>query len=113
MGIQNWSETVVLVDLPKEPEMVKELKALTEKMKVDKDCNVVIDFSNVDIMTSSSLLKLRDLRNLIGGNRHRLVLCSVAPATKSIFGIVGLDMFFEIADDKFVALAGMQMISEP
>jgi anti-anti-sigma factor len=111
MGIQNWSETIVLVDLPQEPEMGDELKAVTEIIRDRGDCDLVVDFSNVDIVTSSSLSKLLKLRKLVGDCGHRLVFCSVAPATKGIFTVTGLDGVFELADDKFVALAGLQMVS--
>ncbi|MHC4084177.1 MAG: STAS domain-containing protein [Planctomycetota bacterium] len=111
MGIQNWSETIVLVDLPQEPEMGDELKAVTEIIRDRGDCDLVIDFSSVDIVTSSSLSKLLKLRKLVGDCGHRLVFCSVAPATKGIFTVTGLDGVFELADDKFVALASLQMVS--
>jgi anti-anti-sigma factor len=110
MGIQNWSENIVLVDLPQEPEMGDELKAVTEIMRDRGDCDLVVDFSSVDIVTSSSLSKLLKLRKLVGDCGHRLVFCSVAPATKGIFTVTGLDGVFELADDKFVALAGLQMV---
>ncbi len=111
MGIQNWSETIVLVDLPQEPEMCDELKAVTEIIRDRGDCDLVVDFSSVDIVTSSSLSKLLKLRKLVGDCGHRLVFCSVAPATKGIFTVTGLDGVFELADDKFVALASLQMVS--
>ncbi len=110
MGIQNWSEEIILVDLPQEPELGDELKTVTEVVRDRGDCEVVIDFSEVDIITSSSLSKLLKLRKLVGDCGHRLVFCSVAPATKGIFTITGLDGIFEIVDDKFVALASLQMV---
>ena len=110
MGIQNWSEDIVLVDLPQEPEMGEELKTVTQVVRDRGDCEVVIDFSKVDIVTSSSLSKLLRLKKLLGDCGHRLVFCSVAPATKGIFTVTGLDGIFEIVDDKFVALAGLQMV---
>jgi anti-anti-sigma factor len=109
MGIQNWSEDIILVDLPPEPELGDELQTATEAARDRGDCEMVIDFSNVDIITSSSLSKLLKLRKLVGDCGHRLVFCSVAPATKGIFTITGLDGIFEIVDDKFVALASLQM----
>jgi len=111
MGIQNWSEDIVLVDLPQEPELGDELKTVTEVVRDRADCEVVVDFSNVDIITSSSLSKLLKLRKLLSDCGHRLLFCSVAPATKGIFTITGLDGIFEIVDDKFVALASLQMVS--
>ena len=41
---------------------------------------------------------------------HRLIFCSVAAATRGIFTVTGLDGIFEFADDKFVALASLQMV---
>ena len=111
MGIQNWSEDIILVDLPQEPELGDELKTATEAVRDRGDCEVVVDFSNVDIITSSSLSKLLKLRKLLSDCGHRLLFCSVAPATKGIFTITGLDGIFEIVDDKFVALASLQMVS--
>jgi len=109
MGIQNWSDEIVLVDLPQEPNMGDELKAVTEIVRDRGDCDVVIDFSNVDIVTSSSLSKLLRLRKLLADCGHRLVFCNVAAATKGIFMVTGLEGVFEFVDDKFVALAGLQI----
>lgn len=111
MGIQNWSEEILLVDLPQEPELGDELKTVTEMVRNRGDCDVVVDFSSVDIVTSSSLSKLLRLRKLLVDCGHRLVFCNVAPATKGIFTVTGLDGIFELVDDKFVALAGLQITS--
>jgi anti-anti-sigma factor len=110
MGMQNWSEEILLVDLPAEPEMGEELKTVTQVVRDRGDCEVVVDFSKVDIITSSSLSKLLRLKKLLSDCGHRLVFCNVAPATKGIFTVTGLDGIFEIVDDKFVALASLQMV---
>ncbi len=109
MGIQNWSEEILLVELPQEPEMGDELKTVTRMVRDRGDCEVVVDFSSVDIVTSSSLSKLLRLRKLLADCGHRLVFCNVAPATKGIFTVTGLDGIFELVEDKFVALAGLQI----
>lgn len=111
MGIQDWSDDVVLVDLPQEPHMGDELKTVTEIVRDRGNCEVVIDFSSVDIVTSSSLSKLLKLRKLLADCGHRLVFCNVAPATKGIFTVTGLDGVFELVDDKFVALASLQIVN--
>jgi anti-anti-sigma factor len=98
------------VDLPLEPDMGEELKTITQVVRDRGDCEVVIDFSRVDIITSSSLSKLLRLKKLMSDCGHRLVFCNVAPATKGIFTVTGLDGIFEIVDDKFVALASLQMV---
>jgi len=111
MGIQSWSDDIVLVDLPQEPDMGDELKTVIDIVRDRGDCDVVVDFSNVDIVTSSSLSKLLKLRKLLGDCGHRLVFCNVAAATKGIFTVTGLEGIFEIADDKFVALASLQVVN--
>jgi anti-anti-sigma factor len=111
MGIQNWSEDIILVDLPQEPNMGDELKTVTDMVRDRGDCEVVVDFSSVDIVTSSSLSKLLKLRKLLADCGHRLIFCNVAPATKGIFTVTGLDGIFELADDKFVALASLQIVA--
>jgi len=111
MGIQNWSEDIILVDLPQEPSIGDELKTVTEMVLDRGDCDVVIDFSSVDIVTSSSLSKLLKLRKMLADCSHRLIFCNVAAATRGIFTVTGLDGIFELADDKFVALASLQMVN--
>lgn len=111
MGIQNWSEDIILVDLPVEPETGDELRTVTEIVRDRGDCDVVMDFSGIDIVTSSSLSKLLRLRKLMADCGHRLVFCGVAAATKGVFTVTGLDGVFEIVDDKFVALASLQLVN--
>jgi len=111
MGIQNWEDNVILVDLPREPQTGDELKEVTEIVRDRGDCEVVIDFSDVDIVTSSSLSKLLKLRKLTVDCGHRLIFSNVAAATRGIFTVTGLEGIFEIVDDKFVALASLQVVS--
>ncbi|MCK5390852.1 MAG: STAS domain-containing protein [Deltaproteobacteria bacterium] len=108
MGIQDWPEDIILVDLPGEPQMTNELIAVTEKVRDRGDCDVVIDFSGVDIITSSSLSKLLKLRKILSDNGHKLVFCSVAMTTKRIFLVTGLEKISKFADDKFMALESLR-----
>ncbi len=107
MGIQDLAENVILVDAPAEPGLNEELKNTTEVVRERGNCDVVIDFSHVDIVTSSSLSKLLKLRKLLIDCDHRLVLCNVAAATKGIFSITALDGIFEMVEDQFAALASL------
>ena len=108
MEIQDWPEDIILMNLPAEPQMANELIAVTEKVRDRGDCDVVIDFSDVDIITSSSLSKLLKLRKILSDNDHKLVFCSVALATKRIFLVTGLEKISKFADDKFMALESLQ-----
>jgi len=108
MSFQNWSDDIILVDLTREPRMRSELKTLVEIVRDRGDCDVVVDFSSVDIMTSTSISGLLRLRKLLTDCGHRLIFCNVPPATRSVFSVVGLDEVFEFAEDKFTAMAAIQ-----
>lgn len=109
MGIQNLSEDVLLADLPSEELQIgNELKSLNEMVSTRSDCDVVVDFSKVEIVTSSDISNLLALRVLLREHGRQLILCSVSVRTKGIFTVAGLDAIFEFADDKHAALAAMQ-----
>jgi len=110
MGIQNWSDSIILVDLPAEPEMADELETVAEMVRDKDSCDLVIDFSCVDMVTSSSLSRLLKLHKPLADCGRRIILCGVAAAIKGVFTITGLDGVFELADDKFAALATLEMI---
>jgi len=109
MGIQNLSEDVLVVELPsKEPEIAEELKTANETVSNERNCDVIIDFSGVEIITSSSLSNLLILRNLLSEHERRLILCNVAVVTKCIFTVAGLNDVFEFVNDQSTALAAVQ-----
>jgi len=109
MGIQNFSEDVIFVDLPfKEPQIGDELKSLNEIISNRSDCDVVVDFFRVEIITSSSLSNLIILHNLLCERGRQLILCNVAIVTKYIFTVAGLDKVYDFVDDHFAALAAVQ-----
>ena len=110
MSIQRWSEDVILVDLPRESEEHNELQTVTEMVHEKGDCNVVIDFSDADVVGSTTFARLLELRRVLHDSGHKLVLCGVAPPTKGVFTITRLDGVFEFVEDRFTALASLQMI---
>ena len=105
MGIDLSSQGILTVDLLPEPDMGPELETVVNVVRDGSDCAVVVDFSSVDIVTSSNISKLLKLNKVMGEFGHRLVLCNVVPATKGIFKITGLDVVFEFTADKSAALA--------
>jgi anti-anti-sigma regulatory factor len=109
MGIRNLSEDVILVTLPKEPQMGKELRAVNEMASGEGLWDVIIDFSMVEIITSSNISNLLILHRSLQNAGRRLILCNVALPTRCIFKVAGLDGLLEFADDKFGALATMRM----
>jgi anti-anti-sigma factor len=110
MGIQNFSEDVLVVTLPKHPHLSNELESINEIAGNSSGYDVVIDFSKVKILTSASVCSLMELRELLSGLGHQLVLCSVPVQVKNIFTTTGLEGLFEFANDMFGALDLMQRI---
>ncbi len=109
MGIENYSEDVLLVDLPsKELEIADELKKLNELVNKKPDCDVIIDFSRVEILPSSSISNLLILRGLLAKHKRQLFLSNVAIMTRYIFVVAGLKEVFNFVDDKPTALAAVQ-----
>lgn len=109
MVIRNFSEDVLVVDLPaKEPHIGNELKHLNGVVGTESNRNVVIDFFRVEIITSSDISNLLTLRALLHEHKRQLILCNVSTLTKGIFTVAGLDAVFEFAEDKQAALAAIQ-----
>jgi anti-anti-sigma factor len=105
MNIKDLPENILLVEAPPEPSFNEELAKTIDVVRERGDsCDVIIDFSRVDIVTSSSLSKLLKLRKQLMDVNHTLVLCSVARATKGIFAVTALDSVFTIAADKNTAV---------
>ena len=111
MGIQNLSDDIIIVGLHREPQMRDELKTITDVVRDRGDCDVILDFSNVDIITSPSLAVLLKLRKLLADCGHRVVFCCVPAFTKGAFSITGLDGIFEIVEDRAAASAELKHVN--
>jgi len=110
MGIKNWSEDIVLAELHREPRMADDLQTVTDIVSDRGDCDVILDFSSVDIITSPSLSKLLKLRKLLMDTRRRLIFCKLRDFTRHAFKVTGLDGIFEVYDDKATASAALEKL---
>jgi anti-anti-sigma regulatory factor len=109
MGIKNISNDVLLVELPsKSPKIANQLKALNEAVSKKGDCDVIIDFSRVEIINSANISNLLILHNMQEGSGRQLILCNVATVTKCIFVVAGLNTIFNFADNKSKAMATVE-----
>jgi anti-anti-sigma factor len=114
MGIQNISEDVILVELPADNHKIaEELKAVNETISKKSHCNIIIDFTRVEIITSSNISNLLILRNLLEDTGHQLILSNVATMTKCIFVVAGLSKTFVFVEDKSAALEAVKKADSP
>lgn len=105
MAIQNYSDNIILVELPPEPNIRAELDKVMEMVHQRADCDVLIDFSRVDMMVSLSLSGFIQLHKLLAASGHRLIFFNASSLTKGIFKVTCLDGVFEFADDLSAATA--------
>jgi anti-anti-sigma factor len=109
MGIENQLENVIYVELPSEGiQMSDELKALNDAVTEKGDCDVIVDFSKVEIINSSNISNLLILRGLLKDKGRRLILCSMSTVTKCIFVVAGLADVFVFIDDKYAAVEAVK-----
>lgn len=113
MGIEHLQDNLIIVDLPKEPETSDELKKVTECVRDRCGCDVILDFSKVDVVRSTSMCQLLTLRQLLEGSKHKLIFYNVGELTKGVFKTTRLDTIFCFVDDKSAAFQEVEAASSP
>ncbi len=105
MTISRLDNDILYVFLPNlEPAVGKVLKEVNEAVTNGPECDVIIDFSQVEIIVSASISNLIILRNYLQEKQRRLLICNIALATKAILTVTGVDVLFEFVQDKQAAI---------
>jgi len=104
VGVQEFSENVLLVTLPVEPQQGDELDKVKNMLCEEANRDIIVDFSKVMILTSESLSELMVLDRILGESRRFMVLCNVPSKIQHIFMRTGLAAIFEFAKDELAAL---------
>jgi len=71
---------------------------------------LVIDFENVEFISTGFLGQMTSIRNSIAKKNGRLILCEIRPTQREIFKVTHLENFFELAGDVAGAL---EMLEKP
>jgi anti-anti-sigma regulatory factor len=108
MGIQNFSEDVLLITLPEQPQYGQEIEIVNKLLSDSVDFDVMVDFSKVEILTSGSICGLMILDKLLKGSGRKLAFFNIPSAIKQIFVRTGLMAVFDLADDEFDAIQHIQ-----
>ena len=80
----------------------------TEMFKLveqEKRKNLLLNFSNVEFLSSAALGKLITLDKKVKANGGRLKLSNIRPEIYEVFAITKLNKLFDIKDDEADALA--------
>ena len=70
MGIEQLSEDTLLIVLPEDPQMSKDLEMAADMTRADANVNVIVDMSLVEIMPSPMLSELMILEKQLGDTIH-------------------------------------------
>ena len=65
---------------------------------------ILLNFSNVEYLSSAALGKLITLNKKLQTSGGRLILCNIAPQIYEVFEITKLDKFFKIVKEEQAAL---------
>jgi anti-sigma B factor antagonist len=66
--------------------------------------HLLLNFGNVEYLSSAALGKLITLNKKVQGAKGKLVLCNIAPEILEVFEITKLDKFFKIEGEEQAAL---------
>ena len=113
MNTQRLDPNILFVVLPAEPQLRPELALIRESVSRTGGLHLVLDLSQVDLITSPSIGGLLLMQKLLTQQGQRLVLCNLRLATKCILRVAGLDAFFECARDRFEARDALRQPEEP
>jgi anti-anti-sigma factor len=108
MTIQNWSESITVVELSDDPQFSDEINTLIDSYD-DKPNNVVLNLGAVGFINSSNISKLLRLRKLVSLHQQKLILSAVNTQVWGVFQVTGLDKIFEFTNDMVTALATLQL----
>lgn len=111
MAIQDWSDSILVVELSDDPQFTDELDNLLDKLET-KARDVVLNFAAVGFINSSNVAKLLRLRKRMIGTDRQLVLCDVNTQVWGILLVTGLDKIFQFTNDIATALAKLQIAGD-
>jgi anti-anti-sigma factor len=108
MEIKHVSENVLFVCL-QEPQLRHELIAVNEILSNECTCDVIIDFSDVELMTSEGISSLIILERLLKSFGHKIILCAVSSNNRQVLERTGIEPLFEFAGNESTALQSIRV----
>jgi anti-sigma B factor antagonist len=89
-----------------DPEAIQELgDELFTLVEKDNRPKIVLNFANVEFLSSAALGKLITFEKKVKKNGSKLILTNIAPEIYQVFTITNLDKLFTIKDSEADALA--------
>lgn len=113
MGIQQWSENIIMVELASaEPELSEELNAVIGQLNSGAACHVIVNMADTKYINSSNIAQLLKIRESVIAKDHELKLVSIQPAVHEVMATTRLENVFDITDNLPMAIASLQLTEE-
>ncbi len=110
MAVQQWSDTVILGEMPEDPQFTDDLSGIIDQCTKDTRQDVLLNLAGASYLNSSNIAQLLKLRKLVTiTNQRRLKLAGVSTQVWGVFLVTGLDRIFDFVDDVPSGLATLQM----
>jgi len=110
--IENWSDTIVVVELHDDPAFSDDMSQLLERSDEYKGKGLVLSFAGVNFVNSSNIAKLLKFRKSVLSNGGRVRLCGMSTDVWGLFLVTGLDKVFNFESDVATAIASVQLDAE-
>jgi anti-anti-sigma regulatory factor len=104
MSAENLTEQVLLVTLPRQPQSSSDIQHATSLLSLAERRHVIIDFSSVEILPSSTISELIIIENRLHEIDRQLVLCGTPHKIRELLRRVGLASLFHFVDNRDAAL---------
>jgi anti-anti-sigma factor len=112
MGLNDWSDQIVIAELTGEPAFSEDMDALIDRIERTEETqipNVILDMRGVEHLNSSNLAQMLRLRKRMTHSGRRLRVCSVGDRVWTVLLTTGLDSLFTFNDDVATSLASLQI----
>jgi anti-anti-sigma factor len=111
MPINDWSESILVLELTDEPAFADDMEAIMRRLSKAPHPlpDVIADMKGVSYINSSNIAQLLRLRKLLHNNDARLRICAVNEPVWAVIMTTGLDKLFEFTDDVSTSLASLQI----
>ncbi len=107
MPVQKWDDETLVVRVADDPVLTEDIGEVTARLDGPAR-DVVLDLSDLSLLTSSGISRLLRLRKRLREAGRRLILCAPNDQVWGVFLATALEKFFEFAPDVTEALTRLQ-----
>lgn len=111
MGISDWSDTMLVMNLEDEPAFSEEADLVFKKLDEHPELapDIVVSLQDVSHINSSNIAQLLRLRKMLTARDARMRICCVSTHVWSVLLTTGLDKLFTFNEDVMTAIASLQI----